>query len=140
MFDFRQKELASDWVQVYGWKYWAPVLLAVSGAALFADNSAILASALWSAAAFFCSVAQLEVSHNGKIRYRRYFDWKEIDRRDLVGCGDAWMFGYLRLKTPVIPWGRLYFVLDASQKIFTPDHKLLKYLARECGRQGGSST
>lgn len=84
------------------------------------------------AAAFFLSLATVEV-RDGVLRYKRFFKWKTIDEKTILGCGElmAGTIGCLRLSYPVLPWKRLYFVLDARPQLspFTlGDSLLLEYL------------
>ena len=50
---------------------------------------------------------------------------------EIADCGAVWIFGYLRLRRFVFPWGRLYFVLAANEKLFDRgEYPLLRYIQK----------
>jgi len=60
------------------------------------------------ASGFFLSVVQ--VSPPGDhLRYRRLIKWKVIPYNQVLECREDSVFGYLRIKRYVPPWGKLYF-------------------------------
>lgn len=65
------------------------------------------------AAFFFLSVADLKVA-DGVLRYRRFLKWMPIESGEVRSSGVAWpgVIGYIRLHRYLVPWGKLYFVLD----------------------------
>jgi hypothetical protein len=113
-------------------KYYAPILLLVSTYIFWSDGfrwgQLVFYIPIFTAMLFLSTLAVLEIP-DGRIRYRRLFGWTRIPYDEIVDCGVVWVFGYLRLKRFVFPWGRLYFVLDQNQKLFgRGDYLLLRYI------------
>lgn len=51
------------------------------------------------------------------VRYRRFFKWRAIPYSDILRCEVSWRIlpmGSLKLRRPVPPWGKIYFVLPGS--------------------------
>ncbi len=117
-------------------KLWAPCLW-LAAAALFASGGPFrwrlaLAVPPLGLAAFYLSLAVVQLN-NGVLRYRRFLDWTTLDRDDVVSSGRALhpLVGYMRLKRFLLPWGRLYFVLDPSldpNPFHRGDYTLLRHL------------
>src|SRR5690242_6124815 len=115
-------------------KYWAPILFFfctfVFYRVQFRWGQLFILIPLLLAFLFHASLAIVQVS-DGNIRYRRLVQWKELRFDEIVDCGVFWGagIGYVRLNRFVWPWGRLYFVLDASEKIFgRGDYPLLCFV------------
>jgi len=64
---------------------------------------------------FSFTIAEVRAGE-AQLSYRRLFRWRAIAYSEIVGCGIAWMpsVGSLKLRRPLLPWGKLYFVLPGS--------------------------
>jgi|SRR5215467_4298477 len=63
---------------------------------------------------FHLSLAEVEVSAEG-IRYRRLSGRGTVSFEEVESCGLSiarMEVGYIRLRRFVLPWGKLYFILD----------------------------
>jgi hypothetical protein len=115
-------------------KYWAPIIFFL-GTFIFYKvqfrwGQLFILIPLLLGFLFHASLAILQVP-DGNIRYRRLFRWIQLPFDKIVGCGVLWGggVGYIRLNRFVWPWGRLYFVLDANEKIFgRGDYPLLRFI------------
>lgn len=66
---------------------------------------------------FGITVAEIRVTKHS-IQYRHYFlPWRTIKHTDIIKVGKIWVYGYIKLSKPVMPWGRLYFI-DADKMPF----------------------
>jgi hypothetical protein len=96
---------------------WAAALTSVAAVSLFNREhplSAVLFSLpLLILAFFFFTVAQLKLD-GGKLRYRRWFRWQTISYSEISACGEFWIYGYVRPRQFVFPWGRIYFARPQS--------------------------
>jgi hypothetical protein len=120
-------------------KLWGPLLCVVGSLLIFGEDFPsrrfLLASPFLIAALFGASLAILEV-RNGVLYYRRLFKWTPIRENEIVSGRVEWppVIGSIRLNRFVFPWGRLYFVLDASSDP-NPFHKgeyaLFRYINKE---------
>jgi hypothetical protein len=120
-------------------KFWGPLLCIAATFGIFANDflswRVLLALPLIIGALFGISTAAVEL-RDGVLRYRRLFQWTTIPHGEIVAAGVIWhpLIGYVRLKRPIFPWGRLYFVLDKNLRPnpFRPgDYALLQYLRNE---------
>jgi hypothetical protein len=134
-----QVTLRSQSRNVFLVKLWGPLLcvvgsLLVSGEE-FPSRGFLLAFPFLIAALFGASLAILEV-RGGVLCYRRLFKWTTIRDNEIVSARVEWppVIGSIRLNRLKFPWGRLYFVLDASSDP-NPFHKgeyaLLRYINKE---------
>jgi hypothetical protein len=83
-------------------------------------------------AVFLSSLATIEAA-NGRMRYRRFVTWRNLDQDEIQRSGKSSVLigdiGYLQLSHYLVPWGKLYFVLDRGtfMRIFVPrDYGLIK--------------
>lgn len=86
-------------------------------------------------AAFQVSLAVVEV-RDGVIRYRRFFKWAEVQPEEVLNARLLWppFVGSIKLKKFVLPWGRLYFVLDKNKEsnpFRRGEFPLVRYLDKE---------
>ncbi len=120
-------------------KLWGPLFCVVGSLLVFGEDFPsrrfVLAFPFLIAALFGASLAILEV-RDGVFYYRRLFKWTPIRDGEIVSGRVEWppLIGSIRLKRLMFPWGRLYFVLDASSDP-NPSHKgeyaLLRYINKE---------
>jgi hypothetical protein len=121
-----QPLLTSDKRLRRGAKYYIPLILVTFSAGMLFDGllsrRLLVVCPILLVALFFLSLATVDC-RSGVLRYRRFLKWISIDEREILGCGVSWpgVIGYLRLRHYVIPWKRLYFVLDVppGQNPFT---------------------
>lgn len=115
-------------------KYYVPMLLIAFSIGMLYDGFStrrllVICPALV-AAFFFLSLANLDAA-DGVLRYRRFLKWVAIEPSEVRGSGVAWpgMVGYVRLHRYVVPWKKLYFVLD--QRPWGANSRLLDYLGNK---------
>jgi hypothetical protein len=98
-------------------KFWAPLFLLTWTVAIFKDDVfriRIIASAPFVLAfVFHISLAAVRI-RDGRIGYRRFLQWKPLLLTDVVSSGVIWppFIGSLCLRKSLLPWGRLFFILD----------------------------
>jgi hypothetical protein len=126
--------LRSHPTSVFGLKYYAPLLLFgctfIFWNSRFRFGALVILIPLLIGLLFHASLAILQVP-DGNIRYRRLFKWKKLHFDEITGCGQfgVWGIGYIRLNQFVLPWGKLYFVLDTKGKLFgRGDYPLLRFI------------
>jgi hypothetical protein len=83
-------------------------------------------------AVFLSSLATIEVA-NGRMRYRRFVTWRNLDQDEIQDSGKFSVLigdvGYPQLNHYLVPWGKLYFVPDGGTftGMFAPrDYGLIK--------------
>jgi hypothetical protein len=62
---------------------------------------------------FFFTVVQIRLER-GEAKYRRWFRWRAISYSEIRACGEFWIYGYLRPRQFIFPWGRIYFARPQS--------------------------
>jgi hypothetical protein len=118
---------------VFVLKYYAPIILfggtVVFWSVGFRWAQLIILVPLTLGMLFYASLAVLQIP-DGTIRYRRLLQWQRLPYDEVVECGvSIFGIGYLRLKRFHFPWGKLYFVLDANDRLFgRGTHPLLHYI------------
>jgi len=131
--------LRSKPTNVFLAKFWGPLLCAGGPLLVFGEDfltwQFLLAFPFLMGALFGASLAILEV-RGGVLRYRRLLRWTTIPEDEIVGARVEWppVLGSIRLKRFLFPWGRLYFVLDASSdpKPFRKgEYPLLRHIRKE---------
>lgn len=125
-------------------KYFGSILWFAACALLFEDKiltwRVVFALPFVLVAIFHLSLAVVQL--RGKtLRYRRFLKWRTIDQDEIVAAGAVWppFIGYMRLNDFLLPWGRLYFVLDCNMNPnpFKPgDYALLRFLINKGVAQG----
>src|SRR5688572_21479433 len=106
---------------VFVLKYWGSLIAAVPAVTLWHDATVIgrlvivLPFAL--AAFFLATLVELRIQ-NGGISYRRFVSWVRVEDGDILATDLAAVpiVGRMSLRRPVLPWGRVYFVLDAPRR------------------------
>jgi hypothetical protein len=119
-------------------KYYVPLILIAFSIGMFSGEFVtrrlLVICPIILAAVFFLSLAIIEVN-SGVLRYRRFLKWIPIDESEVRGSGVSWpgVIGYIRLSRYVVPWRRLYFVLDdgpGRNPFARGDSFLLAYLSK----------
>jgi len=116
-----QTELRSAVPAVLVVKCWGPLILVIGALGVFGADfptwKFLPAIPLLLLAIFHASVAVVEV-RGGVIRYRRLFKWADIQSEEVLSARPVWppLLGSIKLKRFVLPWGRLYFVLDKNRE------------------------
>jgi hypothetical protein len=74
---------------------------------------------------FFLSVVRVKPEKD-VVRYRRWFRLHAVSYSEIRECGESWVYGYIRPRQYVFPWGRLYFVRPhSSDSLFGWDKELI---------------
>jgi hypothetical protein len=74
---------------------------------------------------FFLSVAQVQAGRV-ELKYRRWLHWRSVPYSEVLDCGEAWVFGYVRLRRHAFPWQRIHFVRPyASSSLFGWDKAII---------------
>lgn len=74
---------------------------------------------------FFLSVARVQ-PENEKLKYQSWFRWHAVSYAEIEECGEAWVYGYIRLRHYAFPWGKIYFVrASASDSLFGLDKAVI---------------
>ena len=98
-------------------KVWAPLFWLVWTVALFKNDvfsiRIVACIPFVLAFVFHISLAIVRI-REGRIEYRQFLQWKPLSSTDVVSSGLIWppFIGFLQLRKPRLPWGRLFFVLD----------------------------
>jgi hypothetical protein len=131
---------------VFGLKYYVPLLLFgftfIFWNSHFRFGALVILIPLLIGLLFHASLAILQVP-DGNILYRRLFKWKTLRFDEITGCGEfgVWGIGYIRLSQFVLPWGRLYFVLDTNGKLFgRGDYPLLRFIQEHMESESNRGT
>lgn len=75
--------------------------------------------------AFFLSVTRIELEGEN-VKYRRWTRWHVLPCSEIRGCGESWVYGYIRPRQFAFPWGRIYFLRPyASDSFFGLDKKMI---------------
>jgi hypothetical protein len=82
------------------------------------------------ASVFFFSIAQISLSGD-HLRYRHFLKWRVIPYKQVRNCRTHWVFGYLKTKHYILPWGALYFTrsqvgLGWDQEVIAELHRRAK--------------
>jgi hypothetical protein len=85
----------------------------------------LIALGLFALGSFHLSIARVNpVGH--EVKYRRFVRWHSIAYSDVRECGEAWVFGYIKPRRYVLPWGRIYFARpQSSESLFGWDQKII---------------
>lgn len=111
--------LRSGFGKIFVGRILMPSLFVVASVLIFTDNRVtiyghLLAVPLILLALFGYSLVQIDAD-SAVIRFRRFFKWRTLKYEQITDCGISRLLifpaGYLRLRRPVFPWGKLYFVL-----------------------------
>ena len=62
---------------------------------------------------FLLTVARVKLE-DGHLTYQRWWRKHSVPCSEIVACGEDTMFGYVRLRRYVFPWGRIYFARAQS--------------------------
>ncbi len=125
-------------------KVWGSVLCAGSGLLIvgpdFPNRRCFLALPFFVASLFTASLAILEV-RDGVLHYKRLFKWTTISESEIVNARVEWspIIGSLRLNSLLLPWGRLYFILDDNidpNPLHEGTYALLRSIQKESVSKG----
>ena len=110
-------------------KYWFGLFFCGFGLFIFNKEHPYASSAVCLGflvlGSFFLSVVRVQPEHE-KLKYRRWFRWQTVSYNDIVECGESWVYGYVRLRHYVFPWGKIYFVRAmASDSLFGLDKTVI---------------
>jgi hypothetical protein len=109
------------------------------GVGVFVFNSehpyatGLLSLALFAVGTFFLSVAKIQWG-NDELRYRRWFRWRGVSYSEIVECGESWVFGYIKCRRYLFPWGKIYFARGYSdESLFGWDKKVISSIRNRAG-------
>jgi hypothetical protein len=75
--------------------------------------------------AFFLSVARVLPEKN-ELKYRRGFRWHAVSYSEIRECSESWVFGSVKLRHYLFPWGRIYFARpSAPDSLFGLDKEVI---------------
>jgi hypothetical protein len=79
---------------------------------------------------FFLSVARVKPEKE-VVKYRRWFRWHAVSYSEIRECGESWVYGYIKLRQYVFPWGTIYFVRPySSDSLFGWDTEIISTIRR----------
>jgi hypothetical protein len=74
---------------------------------------------------FFLSVTRVRLEGN-EVMYRRWIRWRALPYSEIRECGESWVYGYIKTRRFVLPWGRIYFVRPkSSDSLFGLDREII---------------
>jgi hypothetical protein len=108
---------------------WLGFLFVAAGVTLLNKEhpyvSGFLSFGFFISGAFFLSTRRVQPERNG-LKYRTWFRWHTVPYSEIQKCGEAWVYGYVRLRQFTFPWGSIYFVRPtASNSLFGLDKELI---------------
>ena len=82
---------------------------------------------------FFLSIARVKPEAEA-LKYRVWFRWHAIPYSEIVDCGESWVFGYVKGRTFLRPWGKIYFARGyADDSLFGWDKKVISSICKKAG-------
>jgi hypothetical protein len=82
---------------------------------------------------FFLSVARVK-PESEVLKYRIWFRWRSIPYSEVVDCGESWVFGYVKGRSFLRPWGKIYFARGyADDSLFGLDKKVISAIRKKAG-------
>jgi hypothetical protein len=82
---------------------------------------------------FFLSVARVK-PETEVLKYRVWFRWHSLPYSEVVDCGESWVFGYVKGRSFLSPWGKIYFARGyADDSLFGLDKKVISSLRKKAG-------
>jgi hypothetical protein len=76
-------------------------------------------------ATFLLTVARVKLEGE-HLTYQRWWRKHSVPCSEIVACGEDTMFGYVRFRRYVFPWGRIYFArAQSSNQLFGWDKQLV---------------
>lgn len=82
---------------------------------------------------FFLSVARIKPDARA-LQYRVWFRWHTIPYSEIVDCGESWVFGYVKARSFLRPWGKIYFARGyADDSLFGWDKKVISKVCKKAG-------
>lgn len=134
--------LQSRFANVLNIKLLMPVIFLIPALSILAEDYGtwrlVFTFPLIVVSMFGVSIATVKVQ-GGVLRYRRFFTWTAIHDDEIKDAGTVWppFIGYLRLNRSVLPWGRIYFALDAksdANPFHRGDYPLISYIKNKSTR------
>ena len=112
-----------NWTRVIIFKLWFPFLISAGTFAVFSTGKHRVATSLpfLLLALLYLSAAQIRIEHNG-VRYRRIWHWKRVPYERIVKVRVSFLpgLGFLKFTDILLPWGKLYYVLEEPSKLLLP--------------------
>jgi hypothetical protein len=66
--------------------------------------------------------------------FRVWFRWHAIPYSEIVDCGESWVFGYVKARSFLPPWGKIYFARGyADGSLFGLDKKAISSICKKAG-------
>jgi hypothetical protein len=82
---------------------------------------------------FFLSVARVSPERE-VVKYRNWFRWRTVSYSEIQDCGESWVFGYIKCRRYLFPWGKIYFVRGyADDSFFGLDKKIISSICNRAG-------
>lgn len=82
---------------------------------------------------FFLSVALVK-PESEVLKYRIWFHWHSIPYSEITDCGESWIFGYVKGRAFLRPWGKIYFARGyADDSLFRLDKKVISSIRKKAG-------
>lgn len=82
---------------------------------------------------FFLSVARVK-PETEVLKYRVWFRWHSIPYSEIVACGESWVFGYVKGRSFIHPWGKIYFARGyADDSLFRWDKTVISSIRKKAG-------
>lgn len=101
-------------------KWWLPLL--ATGALSMIFRHSTIWQVLWVIPVaclifFYITSAQIH-AEDGLVRYRRFFNWRQIPTEQVIAIGYSLFpgLGQIRLDHYLLPWGHLYYVMEQDPK------------------------
>jgi hypothetical protein len=82
---------------------------------------------------FFLSVARVKPERE-VLKYRNWFRWHTVSYSEILDCGESWVFGYIKCRRYLFPWGKIYFARgNADDSLFGLDKKIISSIRDRAG-------
>jgi hypothetical protein len=82
---------------------------------------------------FFFTVTRIKTDET-VLKYRRWSQWYAVPYSEIVECGADGMYGYIRLRRYIFPWGKIYFLRPYSpESLLAWDQQTIKKIRAKAG-------
>jgi len=110
------------------WLLWNGVFLVALWVVLFTPthpySSGLISLAFVILGTFFLTVAHVRPERE-VLKYKIWFWRRAIPYHEILECDESWVFGYVKCRSYLFPWGKLYFVRGyADDTLFGWDRKI----------------
>ncbi len=86
--------------------------------------------------AFFLSVARVKPEKE-VLKYRIWFRWHTVSYSEILECDATWVFGYIKIRRYLLPWGKIYFARpQAADSLFGWDKEIISSIRSRAGITG----